>query len=88
MCSFHFPLSSGAIQSAKDASDALKAINVRAIKILVRRTQTSDDVLVLIRKCGCLFTRFDNFRSSPYVSGGPMLRIVNLAIKQGLNGSK
>lgn len=34
---------SGAIHSAKEASDALKAINFRAIKILVRRTQTSDE---------------------------------------------
>ena len=43
---------SGAILTANDASEALKAINLRAIKILVLRTHSSGDFLVLIRKGG------------------------------------
>jgi hypothetical protein len=41
------PLISGAIQTANDASETLKAINFRAIKIRIRLTHSSGDLLVL-----------------------------------------
>src|SRR6185437_4841377 len=77
--------SSGAIQIAKLAQSAEKRSNLRAVKIRIARIKSSDDRLELSGKGISFFaSRPDSFRSSPYVSGSPMLRIVNFAIPERL----
>src|SRR5580765_836501 len=79
------PLISGAILTAKNASDALKASNLRAIKILVARTKPSNDVLVLIGESRCFLARFDDGCGALDVARGPMAGIFNLAVPERLH---
>ena len=88
------PTISGAIQTANDASEALKAINLRAIKILVRCTKPSDDGLILSRKGARLLTSlldgsfsFDLFCSATHGDSCPVIVTLNLVAPERADGA-
>ena len=70
---------SGAILTANDASDALKTINFRAVKILILRTHSPGDGLILFRKFLRIAARFDQSGLAADVLRGPVVFVENLA---------